>query len=51
VDDGSRDNTLQKVKESFADTEKIKILTKVNGGKQPRLILVFLTQMQNMLFA
>jgi len=37
VDDGSRDNTLQKVKESFADTEKIKILTKVNGGKATAL--------------
>ncbi|WP_374446279.1 polysaccharide deacetylase family protein [Epilithonimonas sp.] len=37
VDDGSRDSTLQKVRETFADNAGIKIRTKTNGGKATAL--------------
>jgi cellulose synthase/poly-beta-1,6-N-acetylglucosamine synthase-like glycosyltransferase/peptidoglycan/xylan/chitin deacetylase (PgdA/CDA1 family) len=37
VDDGSSDNTYGVVKEAFAGNEKIKVLTKPNGGKSTAL--------------
>ncbi|PZU88769.1 MAG: glycosyl transferase family 2 [Chryseobacterium sp.] len=37
VDDGSKDSTLEKVRQSFSGNEKLKILTKVNGGKATAL--------------
>jgi cellulose synthase/poly-beta-1,6-N-acetylglucosamine synthase-like glycosyltransferase/spore germination protein YaaH/peptidoglycan/xylan/chitin deacetylase (PgdA/CDA1 family) len=37
VDDGSKDNTYQKVKEAFATNSIIKVFTKPNGGKASAL--------------
>ncbi|HVM87743.1 MAG TPA: glycosyltransferase [Puia sp.] len=37
VDDGSKDNTYQKVNETFADNKKVKVFTKPNGGKASAL--------------
>ncbi len=37
VDDGSKDSTLDKVKQTFSENAKLKILTKVNGGKATAL--------------
>ncbi len=37
VDDGSTDDTLQKVKEAFDDNPHVKIYTKPNGGKASAL--------------
>lgn len=37
VDDGSADSTLEKVQLAFAGNDKIKVMTKVNGGKASAL--------------
>lgn len=37
VDDGSSDNTYEKVKTAFINNPKIKVLTKANGGKASAL--------------
>ena len=37
VDDGSKDNTLKRVQEAFADDPNIVILTKQNAGKASAL--------------
>jgi len=37
VDDGSKDNTYQKVKNAFANNDKVKVFTKPNGGKASAL--------------
>jgi peptidoglycan-N-acetylglucosamine deacetylase len=37
VDDGSKDNTYGKVKETFVGNDKVKVLTKPNGGKASAL--------------
>jgi peptidoglycan-N-acetylglucosamine deacetylase len=37
VDDGSKDNTFDKVTEAFKDNTKIKVITKPNGGKAAAL--------------
>ncbi|SKB87707.1 poly-beta-1,6 N-acetyl-D-glucosamine synthase [Soonwooa buanensis] len=37
VDDGSKDATLEKVKDAFSSESKLKILTKINGGKATAL--------------
>ena len=37
VDDGSKDNTYRKVLNAFANNEKIKLLSKINGGKASAL--------------
>jgi cellulose synthase/poly-beta-1,6-N-acetylglucosamine synthase-like glycosyltransferase/spore germination protein YaaH/peptidoglycan/xylan/chitin deacetylase (PgdA/CDA1 family) len=37
VDDGSKDNTYQCVRDAFSDNEKMVILTKPNGGKASAL--------------
>ena len=39
VDDGSSDNTCNKVKEAFDGNNKVKVLTKPNGGKSTALNL------------
>ena len=37
VDDGSKDNTYEKVKQAFQHQSKVKVLTKENGGKASAL--------------
>nr|WP_294898623.1 glycosyltransferase [uncultured Pedobacter sp.] len=37
IDDGSKDNTLAVVTEAFKGNDKVKIITKVNGGKASAL--------------
>ena len=37
VDDGSRDNTYQNVKNTFENNPKVKVFTKTNGGKASAL--------------
>lgn len=37
VDDGSKDSTFEKVKQTFADIDKVSVLTKPNGGKASAL--------------
>lgn len=37
VDDGSKDSTLEKVRESFSKIDQLKILAKTNGGKATAL--------------
>jgi cellulose synthase/poly-beta-1,6-N-acetylglucosamine synthase-like glycosyltransferase/spore germination protein YaaH/peptidoglycan/xylan/chitin deacetylase (PgdA/CDA1 family) len=37
IDDGSKDKTLSIVKNAFKDNEKVRILTKTNGGKASAL--------------
>lgn len=37
VDDGSTDNTFNKVKEAFKDNPKVEVFTKANGGKATAL--------------
>ena len=37
VDDGSKDNTYQKVKAAFTQNSRIKVFTKPNGGKASAL--------------
>ncbi len=37
MDDGSKDNTYNKVKDAFADIKNVKVYTKVNGGKASAL--------------
>lgn len=37
VDDGSKDNTYEKVKTAFANHNKVKVFTKPNGGKASAL--------------
>jgi cellulose synthase/poly-beta-1,6-N-acetylglucosamine synthase-like glycosyltransferase/spore germination protein YaaH/peptidoglycan/xylan/chitin deacetylase (PgdA/CDA1 family) len=37
VDDGSKDNTYQKVKTAFSHHDKVKVFSKVNGGKASAL--------------
>lgn len=37
VDDGSKDNTYELIKNTFADNEKVKVFTKPNGGKASAL--------------
>ncbi len=37
VDDGSRDNTFLKVSTTFKDSSKVKVFTKINGGKASAL--------------
>ncbi|SEF65237.1 Glycosyltransferase, catalytic subunit of cellulose synthase and poly-beta-1,6-N-acetylglucosamine synthase [Halpernia humi] len=37
VDDGSKDATFENVKNAFAGNEKVKVLTKINGGKASAL--------------
>lgn len=37
VDDGSKDETFKKVKETFKDNPKVKVFTKLNGGKATAL--------------
>lgn len=37
VDDGSKDHTFEKVREAFAGTDKVLVMTKPNGGKASAL--------------
>lgn len=37
VDDGSKDNTLLRVKEVFANSDQVAIISKINGGKASAL--------------
>ncbi len=37
VDDGSKDNTFEKVKSTFKDNPKVRVITKPNGGKAAAL--------------
>ncbi len=37
IDDGSKDNTYQKVHDAFVDYKQVKVLTKPNGGKASAL--------------
>ena len=37
VDDGSKDHTLQRVRQAYADNAKVTVLTKPNGGKASAL--------------
>jgi cellulose synthase/poly-beta-1,6-N-acetylglucosamine synthase-like glycosyltransferase/spore germination protein YaaH/peptidoglycan/xylan/chitin deacetylase (PgdA/CDA1 family) len=37
VDDGSKDNTVSKVNDAFKNNNKVKVFTKINGGKASAL--------------
>lgn len=41
IDDGSKDNTSNEIKEAFSGNEKVKLITKANGGKSSAVNLGF----------